>query len=260
MAITDYVTLALTLLFILNGWRLGILRSLAWPLSLLISSLITVLYFRNTYNLIESFAAGTIGLIVIRILFAILFFIFKNHLDKETKTSLISRILGSIFSLCWGGSFLTLILISITLIPFDTSGIAKVKKDIVYSITYYYTDKFITAKFPQTNFLKASSRMLQDPSHFKSIKSNPEVQALLRHRKFKKIFADKEIEDHLHEKKFMKLLTNPKILDIYEDEKLMERIVKLSTKIFNKKLEKQSKPPKNKHNKESDFKKIPSED
>jgi len=48
---TDYIVLGALLLFFINGWRKGVLKTLLAPISMIIGCLGALLYYRQTHNI-----------------------------------------------------------------------------------------------------------------------------------------------------------------------------------------------------------------
>ena len=111
--ITDIIIFLSLLYHFLIGWQKGLLDTLIGPISFIATSIFSYIYYQQTHNLIVSLLIGTLGPIVIHILYSIFKNLTRDKNKKETFELSLPRILAGIIHASWSFVMLTLCLILI---------------------------------------------------------------------------------------------------------------------------------------------------
>ena len=230
--ITDYIVIAAILYFFLTGWNKGFLKTILGPLSLVIGCMIGFVHYQKTQNLIASLGICILSPFVINILISLILKLWHKAVSMDKSIPLPSRLLGSLFSLFWGSSYLGLMLILIAVTPLPFSWYEKIQNDVLSSKSYSLINEQISKKFPNSFLdVKKITGVLKNPNKLKAYESTEEFKALSNDERLKELFSDEETAKQLRNPDYGKLLSNPKIQAIFQDKELLDKLFALNKKI-----------------------------
>ncbi len=203
MAITDLITLLLSVFLLMRGSSRGFLNSLLGPLCLILASVISILYYQATKDIVISLIIGLIGPLLL--VFILKFFIRTLSGDIETSSTLLSRLGGALLTLIWGWVFIVLTLFVLTLLPPLGKVTIAMHDDIVRSKSYLLVkpvEKLIFAAQPSNTTANKKASVTAD------------AQSLAHDQRFQKVMQDPEIQKAVEERNFAKLMSHPKIMEL----------------------------------------------
>lgn len=231
--ITDYIALGALFYFFLNGWHKGILRTLLGPISLVIGCSIAFIYYHQTRNIATSLLICALSPFALKILISLILKIWGKFTDKDTLLSVPSKLLGSIFSVLWSGSYLGLLIILIGLIPLQLGWFEKIQNDVIASKSHGIIHQLIGNKVPiASGSVKNLTAIFEDPAKLQRLRSTKEFKTFMEDDDLKKIFSDEETIEQIGNKEYGKLLANPKIQSMFQNEQLLKKIFALNKKII----------------------------
>ena len=240
----DYIILFILILGLIRGWCKGAVRTLIGPLSLVIATAVSILYFQQTRNLLISLYIGIAGPLVINILFYFLISFWNKSIDQKKYLSVLSRGLGALLCLTWNLVLIILTLLFAALLPSLSPALGPFTRPVTSSQTFKYLNPFLLKKF-STESLSTTISSLQNPqsAEFEKMKKTPEYTALMEDEKIQKILANEELVTQIQNKNFGKLLSNPEITAIYADKEVMQKIFNFAQKAYGKKFQKREEGP-----------------
>ncbi len=230
MSITDVAVFIFSLLFFFNGWAKGLMRILLSPVSLLIGTALSYVYYLHTRNLLIALILGIILPFILNILLLLILKFWNQKVDKKMPPSFPSRIAGSLLGLGWGIGMIVLTLLLLAIIPANVFPLAQIQKDLRRSFSYHLLQKF-TDGLPTVEDTSQALSEINDEEKIKQIKTSEEYRTLNDDPQLQAIFNDTETMREIREKDLGKLLTNPKFLEILNDEKLLRKMFALHKKI-----------------------------
>jgi uncharacterized membrane protein required for colicin V production len=230
--VTDYITVGAFLYFFYNGWRKGFLKTLLGPISLIAGCLLGYFYYQKNQNIATGLAICTISPFFIHIAASLLLKLWHKAVNSDIPPSRASRLSGSAFSIVWGGGYLAIMLILISVIPLQVEWFERVQNDVLASRTYALISDRVGDKIPKGLLdIKKVTSILQDPAKLEKFESTEELQALREDSRFKALVDDEETAEQIRNKEYHKLLTNPIMRDIFQDEELLKKIFALNQRI-----------------------------
>lgn len=234
LTVVDSILLFLAVLFLRNGWRRGLMRTLIGPASLLLCSIIGIIYLDLTGNIMKSFLMATFGTLILSVTIKVALMIGRRTVAKEHRNYVFigSRILGSFFSLFWKGGIALILLLLLTFFPEDIPHLQDIQKNINRSIAYSLMNQYIVSKVPPLKKTFNALSIFKDPRRMQQLSSSEDFQEFLHEEKIQAIASDEEIAEHIKNKNIAGLIANPKIRALMQDEQLMEKMFDLGQKIF----------------------------
>ena len=136
MAVTDIATLILSIFFLIRGASRGFMRSLTGPFSIIVTTILSIIYYQTTGDLITSLLIGLIGPLFLNHLLKFLLKTWAKATNTEIKPSFFSRLGGSILTLIWGWVFIIFTLILLTVLPPWGETLTAVHNDVMQSASY----------------------------------------------------------------------------------------------------------------------------
>ena len=115
MAITDLITFSLSLFFIIRGSSRGFMRSLINPFSIIATTILSIIYYQNTKDMLISMLIGSIGPIVLTFFLKSILSTFSTATNTDIKPNFLSRFGGALLTLIWGWAFIVFTLILLAL-------------------------------------------------------------------------------------------------------------------------------------------------
>jgi hypothetical protein len=226
----DICIIALLLLSLCTGWRKGFLRSMTAPIFFAIFSIIGVIHFDLTANIVHTFLIVATGTLVSSLIFKSLFLAGRRHIKKDFRDStfLFSRLLGSIVNLSWNGTLLLIALLIITIT--SSSDLAAIS---TRSHSYNYANAYIINRIPIARNVFLTLNILQEANMPAELTESPEYKAFFENPKVKDLRSDAHISNLIQNKNIFRLLSNRKVKSIFRDNALMQKLTVLSKKAYN---------------------------
>ena len=206
MAITDIVTLILSLFFLSLGASRGFMNSLMGPFSIIVTTILSVIYYQTTKDIITSLAIGLIGPLILVLLLKFLLKTWAKATDRE-RPGFLSSLTGAILTFIWGWVFIILTLILLAVLPPWGKTLSAVHDDVMKSNSY------LSAK-PWENILFAAPP--QNATAAASKASGSDVKSLAEDPRFQKILQDPDIQKEIDAHDIVKLMKNPKMMDLVQ--------------------------------------------
>ena len=204
MTITDFITFFLSVFLLLRGASRGFLHSLMGPLSIIVATILSIIYYQDTKDILISLLIGLVGPLGIHLLLKFLLGTWEKATNNAMNPNFLSRLGGAILTLIWGWIFIIFTLLLITLLPPFGKTLAIIRHDITNSESYVsiakpLEDMFFTA--PKQN--KPATPVVAASVDAKSLADDP---------RFQKILQDPDIQNEIASHDFGKLMSNPKIM------------------------------------------------
>jgi len=197
MAVTDIATFILSIFFLVRGASRGFMNSLTVPFSIIVATIISIIYYRNTKDIIVSLGLGLIGPLLLNLLLKFLLKKWARATNTEIKPGFLSRLGGAILTLIWGWVFIILTLILLIVLPPWGETLTAIHNDVVRSTSG------LIAK-PLEEILFAASKL------------NNDAKSLAQDPRFRKILQDPEIQKEIDAHDIGKLMSNPKMMDLVQ--------------------------------------------
>lgn len=146
MNTVDLIILVISLFYFIRGWTKGFLRTIFGPISLIIGSIMSYIYFKQSGNIFVSILIGLMGPFVLNLGLSLLIKIWRKVTDEDNDAFTIGRLLGGICGFIWGFSLTTLIIVLIGLAPLQNSGLKSVQDQVKQSRYYSLLNQYFTIK------------------------------------------------------------------------------------------------------------------
>ena len=202
---TDLITLILSIFFLIRGAARGFLNSLLVPISIIAATIISIIYFQVTKQIITSLIIGLVGPLCIHLLLKFLLKTWAIATNSEIKPGFLSRLGGAIITFIWGWIFIIFALILIAVLPPWGDTLTAVHEDVIKSASYFF------AKPISENFFASSQ---QNVTALTTPTANLDAKTLAEDPRFQQVLKDPEIQKEIDEKDFPKLISNPKIIEL----------------------------------------------
>jgi len=204
---------------------------------MVIGCLMGFVYYQRTRNITASLGICVVSPFIITILISILLRLWNKALGKGKSVSPLSCLLGSVFSVLWGGSYLVLLLILIGILPIRSGWLKNIQDDVSASKSYTIINHLIAKKTPLASLdVKRIANIFEDPSKLEKLESTREFKTLMADERLKNLFADEETAEQIRNKDYGKLLSNPKMQAVFEDKNLLEKMFSLNKKIIDEQM------------------------
>jgi len=209
---TDIVTFLLSFYFLIQGAVRGFMNSLTVPFSIIVATIISIIYYQITKDVIISLALALIGPLLLHLLLKFLLKTWARATNREINPNFLSRLGGAILTFTWWWIFIIFTLILLTVLPPWGKTLTAIHNDVSTSASYIYIAKplgeAITSEAPSSD----AKSLAEDP-RFQKILQDPDIQ--------------KEIDAH----DIVKLMSNPKMMDlaqqIMSDPATMKKVMAL---------------------------------
>ena len=116
MTLTDIATLFLSIFFLVRGASRGVINSLISPFSIIVTTILSIIYYQATKDIITSLAIGLIGPLILVLLLKFLLKTWAKATDRE-RPGFLSSLTGAILTFIWGWVFIILTLILLAVLP-----------------------------------------------------------------------------------------------------------------------------------------------
>ena len=209
MAVTDIATLILSIFFLVRGALRGVMNSLISPFSIIVTTIISIIYYQITKDVIISLVLALIGPLLLSLLLKFLLEIWVKTTYRDIKQpGFLSRLGGAVLTFSWGWVFIILTLILLTILPPWGKTLTAVHDDVSNSTSYIYAAKPLEERFfaaPKQNAAALTGEA-----------SGSDVKSLAEDPRFQKILQDPDIQKEIDAHDIVKLMGNPKMMDLVQ--------------------------------------------
>jgi len=220
MTLTDFIVLVLSIFLLARGAARGFIRSLLAPASLIITTILSILYYQETHDLVVSLLLGLLGPILLHLLLKFLLKTFAKATNTDVSPGFFSSLAGGVLTLAWGWVFIALTLILLALFPVKEKPLTTLHKDLTDSIAYKTTAPWVGT------FIPVAQEKSADNTH---LSSTSDAQSLAQDPRFQKVLQDAEIQQEITNHDMGKLLSNPKIMaltqQIMTDPEMLKKVM-----------------------------------
>jgi uncharacterized membrane protein required for colicin V production len=242
MAVTDITTLILSIFFLVRGASRGFMNSLTGPFSIIVTTILSIMYYQATADLITSLLIGLIGPLFLNYLLKFLIKTWAKATNTEINPGFLSRLGGSILTLIWGWVFIIFTLILLTVLPLWGESLRAVHNDVMKSSSYLIAKHLEeTLGGPHIGhlvLLPDTRRSSQLPAASKQNvpaaageASSNNAESLAADPRFQKVLQDPEIQKEITDHDMVKLMSNPKMMalvqQIMSDPATMKKVMAL---------------------------------
>ena len=234
MTITDKIIYFTVLLLFWRGWSKGFAQTILGPLSLLIGSALSYIYYAISRNLIVSVAIGIICPIILNMIFSMtLGVIFLG--DGKKRISIPSRFCGALINIIWGEIIILSGMILIVLIPIPI--LENTQRDIKDSWVYAQSVDVLNKNFNinLTDWLETTTiSTLTDPNLINKIEKTKEFKEVLEDPAVQELLNDPQAAHAIETKNIGSLLQNPKFINLTKNPDLLKKFLALYSTILDK--------------------------
>lgn len=233
---TDIIVLLFLMFFVAQGWEKGFLRCIIGPISLVLCLAISHVVFSSTNNMMLALAIAFLGPTVMTFILGQLFASANRIHGQQIGPN--SRILGAIFSSFWGCGVLLIVLMLVSMMPFQLPYLDKAQHNISQSMTLSLLKpvmKKMEIPLPITSDESSGLMMpvdLNDPEVAEKIYHSDEFKAMMADEKIRNIVNDPDVQDAIKEGNYSALFNNKDILAIAQDPVLMKKMMTLYASIM----------------------------
>jgi uncharacterized membrane protein len=223
MAITDLITVFVSIFFLARGSSRGFMHSLFGPFSIILASILSIVYYQATKEMLISLAIGVVGPLLLNILFKFFLKTWVTATNTDIKPDFLSRLGGAFLTLTWGWVFIIFTLILLSVLPPFNQTLANVHKDVTKSMSYCRIAEpmegiFFAASKRNETAVTSTAVMLDS----KSLAEDP---------RFQQVLQDPEIQKEIQAHDIVKLMSNPKMMKltkaIMSDPATMKKVMAL---------------------------------
>jgi len=210
MAFTDILTFVLSFFFLARGASRGFMRSLTGPFSIIVGTLISMIYYRQTGHMAMSVTIGLLAPLLLSLVLKLFLNMQINPLEGHLP--IISRLSGAVITLSWGWAFIAFTLVLLSLIPPLSPPLTAVRDDVTKSISYAMVKPWSDLVFPlpQPNMETTKN---QKPSPAGGAAA---AQSLAQDPRFQKVLQDPEVQKEIQSHDIMELMKNSKMMDLVQ--------------------------------------------
>jgi uncharacterized membrane protein required for colicin V production len=223
MTVTDFATCVLSFYFLVRGAMRGFFNSLIFPVSIIVATILSAVYFKMTNDMTVSLAIGLIGPFLLCFLLKFIFNIWLKAINSDIKQPLLlSRLAGAALTFIWGWIFIIFTLILLVVLPPWGGILTQVHDDVVKSSSYLYIAKPIKEAFsPEPKQIAAAD--------LNGSNAKDDARSLAEDPRFQKIMQDPEVQKDIDTHDIAKLMSNPKMMalvqQIMSDPQTMKRVL-----------------------------------
>ena len=223
MGMTDVFIFIGFALLISSAFRRGFLHTLFWPLAILVASLLSIGTYLLSNNLWCVLATYVLSSFLIRKLLPV--FQRNPNPDNPLPPSLRNRIMAIPINLIWGTFLTFLIVLALSLMPFEKFGLSDISYDVFHSMTY---KKIAEIMVVPTGMDPAAEKKCPacDPQ-FEALIHAPMTQELLQDPRILKLISDPEFLDAVNKKDLAKLTRHPIVQDLRHDPSFLLKALRL---------------------------------
>ena len=237
MSITDAVSAAISLGFVANGWFKGFMRVILGPLSLIVGTVISYVYYQTTKNVPIALLIGLIGPFLLKFSMQFAVNTWNSTIDRNLPPSFISRTIGASLGFLWGACIIgiTVLMIAVIPLPSGTGTLQKIQQDVQNSFIFSRLPSPLAKNLSSTNAQQVNGAFtaLNNEEMAKRLQSSKEFKTLMEDPQIQEIFKDEATIKQIENKDLGKLLTNKKFLKLLQDPKLIQKMMQLHSTVSN---------------------------
>jgi hypothetical protein len=220
---TDFITFFLSIFLLIRGASRGFMNSLIPPFSIIVTTVLSTIYYQNTHDVIPSLIIGLIGPLFLNFLLKFLLKEWAGATNTEIKPDFLSCLGGSILTLIWGWVFIIFALILLVVLPPWGKTLTTVHNDVSRSTSYTRIAE------PWEGRLFAYSK--QNVPAATNTSLSFDANSLAEDPRFQKIIQDPDVQKEIDAHDIVKLMSNPKIQaltrQIMSDPATMKKVLAL---------------------------------
>ncbi len=205
MSWTDTILLLCSGFLIWRGASRGFLGSVLGPLALIFATVVSVVYYILTKDILISLLIGFLGPLILAWIFRWLLRSWKQTTNPEGKLSLASRIGGAVLTWSWGMAMFIITLLLLAILPPINGPLQMMHKDIHQSKIYHLIKPLDMAA-------------VDNPS------SEDNIQSLSKDKRIQDIVNDPQIVEAIRHQNFVALMSNPKIVALTQDPAMIKKM------------------------------------
>lgn len=210
--VTDSICLISVLFLVWLGFSRGFLNSIIGPLALIVGSVVALVYYALTKNMLQSLCIGLFLPILLHWILKLTLRTWQQLRNKDIQLSFISRLSGALLTLIWGMTIIIITLLLLAMMPPINRPLEAMFKDIHNSRFY----KMIRPLEGKTEDSKSGE---------------DNIKALSEDKRIQDIINDPVIVEAINNKDYAALINNPKITAIMQDPELLKKMLSLYKEI-----------------------------
>ena len=203
MGLTDCAIFILNIFLVIRGSSRGFMRSLLGPFSIIVATIISIIYYQITKDIILSLVIGLIGPIFLHLFLKNLLKAYAKATNTEIRPDFLSSLGGVILTLIWGWVFIIFTLLLLALLPPWGKTLSAIHNEVIDSGSYHLIK-------PLGDSFFAPSK--QDVSAAASSSAANDAKSLADDPRFKKVLQDPEIQKEINNHDMVHLMGNPKMI------------------------------------------------
>ncbi|MDP8212879.1 MAG: CvpA family protein [Candidatus Zapsychrus exili] len=232
-SITDYIVILAGIYLLYRGWKQGFLNSALGPISLIVCSLIGLLYYSICKDMFKAALIPMIGPFIIKISFYLLRKVLNKASGTKEKYSILSKALGSLFCLLWKGTILAILIIIISIVPPKHEWLERIQTDISKSKTYKTANKLTGYKIPTSKDIMAkTTALISNKGVVSNIRSSEKFKKLMSHKDFESFVTDEVIKEKLQDGNIVGLMTDPKMQTLFSDQEFLKDLINANKEVL----------------------------
>lgn len=234
---TDSIVQVILLFYLIRGALKGFLRTLLGPISLISSMIISAAHYNQHHSYVQALLISVLGPFIIHMMLSFFIKTWNATINEKKQPSPLSRTAGGFFSLTWGATYITLVLILLAIIPSNFQWLNKIQHGVRASRSYALIKKITAEKIPIENFdVRNISAFMSNPQNAEKMESTKEFKDIFENEKFKNLLGNDELQQHIEDKNFGALLSNPKMQELLKDGDFVKKILSLQKRILQENL------------------------
>jgi hypothetical protein len=227
MNATDICILIISAYYFIGGWQKGFLRTIFGPIALILGSILSYYYYKQTGNLVISILIGLIVPFALNIILSLMIGIWQKSNDEEKEMFTLGSLLGAICNLVWGLTITSLMIFLFLLVPLQISTLQQCQENIHQSQYYSFLNKKFSLDLRKDAMgLDSIQEILKDPKKIERLQNSDGFQALINDERMQKIFNNEKTVSDMKSNNFGELLKNPDFMQLLNDQELTAKILK----------------------------------
>ena len=203
MGLTDCAIFILSIFLVTRGASRGFMRSLLGPFSIIVATILSIIYYQITKDIILSLVIGLIGPIFLHFFLKNLLKAYAKATNTEIRPDFLSSLGGVILTLIWGWVFIILTLLLLALLPPWGKTLCAIHNDVVDSGSYHLIKPLGDSFFAPTK---------QNVAPVASSSAADDAKSLANDPRFKKVLQDPDIQKEITDHDMIHLMSNPKMI------------------------------------------------
>ncbi len=207
MTVTDILTLILSIVFLMVGASRGFLQSLMGPVAMIVATIISIIYYQCTANIVVSLLIGLLGPILISLILKFLLRTWTVVTNSDIKPDALSAMAGAVLTFIWGWIFIIFTLILLTVLPLWGDAFTAIHRDVAKSSSY------AMASHVEDRLFSGSK---QNVTAVASVASAADAKSLAQDPRFQAVLQDPDIQKDIEAHDIVKLMRNPKMMKLVQ--------------------------------------------